>query len=202
MKAQAEMDSIRRKEHDLFVKSEADLKQGLTGVQSALKILNEYYASQDKAHSAADGSATGIIGLLEVVESDFSKGLAEASASEDSSASEHDRETRENKVEMSMKDRDVEYKTKESASLDKDVAELTSDRSGAQAELDAVLEYWARLQEQCIAKAESFSERKSRREAEIAGLKEALRVLDSETALLQRHASRRKAALRGHVIAA
>jgi len=62
-------------------------------------------------------------------------------------------------------------------------------------ELDAVLEYLKKIEDQCIAKAETFEERKARFEAELAGLKEALRVLEDETALLQRASKRQQ--LRG-----
>eukprot|EP00972_Heterocapsa_arctica_P046441 6852500-Heterocapsa_arctica.AAC.1 len=82
-----------------------------------------------------------------------------------------------------MKTQDVTYKTKESKDLDKTVGETTSDRSTVQAELDAVLDYYGKIKAECIAKAEPYAEIKARREAEIAGLKEALTVLESETAL-------------------
>merc|ERR1719491_678629 len=85
-----------------------------------------------------------------------------------------------------MKNQDVKYKTKASKDLDKTIAENSADRAGVQAEFDAITEYLARIEEQCIAKPEAYSERSRRREAEIAGLKEALSILDSETALLQR----------------
>merc|ERR1719297_736291 len=106
----------------------------------ALKVLREYYASS-KAHSAAEGAGANVIGLLEVVESDFSKGLAEMTATEDSAQSAYDTETQENEIEKVTKEKDVEYKAKESTGLDKAVAESSSDRLGVQTELDAVNEY-------------------------------------------------------------
>ena len=39
------------------------MKQGVEGIQKALKVLNDYYA-KDSAHSSADGAGSGIIGLL------------------------------------------------------------------------------------------------------------------------------------------
>merc|ERR1719434_431854 len=96
-----------------------------------------------------------------------------------------------NEVEKTSKEQDVKYKSEESTSLDKAVADATADRSGVQAELDAVLEYIEKLNGMCIEKAEPYAERKARRESEIAGLKEALEILDGEAVLLQQAARRR-----------
>merc|ERR1719174_594559 len=101
-------------------------------------VLNDYYAKADKAHGAAEGAGGGIIGLLEVCESDFTKGLAEMTAAEDSAASEYDKLTKENEIEKATKTQDAKYKTKESKGLDKETAEATADRSTEQEELDAV----------------------------------------------------------------
>merc|ERR550532_557138 len=103
----------------------------------ALKILREYYAKGDKAHEAAEGGGSGVIGLLEVVESDFSKTLAEMSATEATSASEYDQETREGEIEKATKEQTVEHKAKEAQRLDRSVTEATSDRANVQEELQA-----------------------------------------------------------------
>merc|ERR1719446_1330742 len=89
-KAQAEMDKLRAEEKAAFDKNSAEMKKGLKGVQLALKVLNDYYAKADRAHSSSDGAGSGIIGLLEVVESDFSKGLAEMIATEEAAVSEYE----------------------------------------------------------------------------------------------------------------
>jgi len=179
------MDSMRRSEKGVYTHDKAEMEQGLEGIKMALKILREYYATGDKAHAAADGSSSGIVGLLEVVESDFSKGLAGITTTEDAAASSYDRETKENEITRATKSKDVEYKGKESVGLDKAVSEASSDRQGVQAELDAVLEYLGKLGDMCIAKAEPYSERTARREAEVEGLKEALKILEGEAVLLQ-----------------
>lgn len=64
-----------------------EIEQGLKGIKMALKVLREYYAKGDKAHDADEGAGSGIIGLLEVVESDFTKGLSEMTSDEDLRAS-------------------------------------------------------------------------------------------------------------------
>jgi len=193
-KAQAEMDKLRAEEKAAFDKNSAEMKKGIKGVQLALKVLNDYYAKADKSHSSADGAGSGIIGLLEVCESDFSKGLAEMTAAEESAVSHYDTTSKENDITKATKEQDVKYKAKEAKGLDKDITEATADRAGEQTELDAVMEYYGGIKERCIAKPESYADRVKAREAEIAGLKEALSILDGQAVLLQRSA---KHALRG-----
>merc|ERR1719316_859251 len=141
--AQAEMDKLRAEEKAAFDKNSAEMEKGVKGVQLALKVLNDYYAKADKAHGSADGAGSGIIGLLEVCESDFSKGLAEMRATEETAVSEYERTSKENEITKATKEQDAKYKTKESKGLDKATAEATADRSGVQEELDAVNEYYA-----------------------------------------------------------
>jgi len=185
-KSQAEMDKIRGEENAAYKNNKAEMEEGLEGIKLALKVLREYYAKDDTAHQAATGAGGGIIGMLEVIESDFSKGLAELIAEEEAAAAEYDKLTKENEIAKTTKEQDVKYKTKEAKSLDEAVAEATSDRAGTQTELDAVLDYLKSLEEQCIEKVEPYEERKKRREAEIAGLKEALGILEGEAVLLQK----------------
>jgi chromosome segregation ATPase len=186
---QKKMDELRRKENTLFVSSNKELTEGIAGVELALKALRDYYGGEGKAHDAKEGAAGGIIGMLEVIMADFTKGLAEITSAEDSAASEYDSTTQANKIEKTGKDQDVKYKTKEAAGLDKAVVEATADRSTTQAELDAVMEYLDKLNSMCVAKPETYAERAERRAAEIAGLKQALKILDGES-LLQRKSLR------------
>merc|ERR1719265_922849 len=44
-KTQAEMDSARADEHTAFIAIKADMEQGITGIQDALRILRDYYGS-------------------------------------------------------------------------------------------------------------------------------------------------------------
>merc|ERR1719408_680164 len=188
---QAEMDKIRQEEKAIYETNRPEMEEGIEGVKLALKILREYYAKEDKAHAAAEGAASGIIGLLEVCESDFMKGLAEMISTEEAAVAEYEKETKENEIRKVTMEQDVKYKTKEFTELDQAIAENTSDRDAVQAELDAVLEYLKKLEDQCIAKPETYEERVARREAELAGLREALEILSGEAVLLQRASTRR-----------
>jgi len=189
-KSQAEADGLRAEEKAAYDTNSAEMEKGVKGVQLALKVLNEYYAKEGKSHSSADGAGSGIIGLLEVVESDFSKGLAEMNAAESSAVSEYEQLSKANDIEKATKSQSVKYKTKEFKGLDKSVTETSGDKSTEQQELDAVLDYYKGLKGRCVAKAETHAERTARREAEIAGLKEAMSILSGEAVLLQRQAKK------------
>lgn len=180
--SQLAMDTLRKEEKDTYEKNKPEMEQGIEGIKLALKVLKEYYAKGKGAQGAGDG----IINMLEVIESDFSKGLAEMISAEESAAAEYEKITKENELTKVSKEQDVKYKTKTHKSLDKSSAELSADKEGLETELDAVLDYWEKIKEQCIAKPEPYEERKKRREAEIAGLKEALSILEGEAFIQQR----------------
>merc|ERR1712066_492921 len=102
-------DNIRQESHAAFVQAKADLELGLEGVRKALTILREYYGSaaslmqqpqptKPELHTAATGAGQSIIGILEVVESDFAKNLAQETTEEDDAEAEYQKITQDNKV--------------------------------------------------------------------------------------------------------
>merc|ERR1719321_1397883 len=190
--SQAEMDGMRSEEKATFLKNEGDLEQGINGVKMALKVLNDYYSGKGKGSSAA------ILSLLEVAESDMSKDLAELTTIEKTSQADYEAQTNENELTKTTKTQDEKYKTKEFTSLDKAVTDLSTDLEGVSTEQDAVLTYLAKINERCIAKPEPYEEIKARREAEIAGLKDALETLSDETALIQKASKRALRTVRSH----
>merc|ERR1711920_1068449 len=138
-KLQAEMDKIRQDEHAAFVQAKADLELGLQGVRQALTILREYYGgssafmqqpqpAKPELHTAATGAGDSIIGILEVVESDFANNLAKETTEEDDAEANYQKTTQENKVTKKLKEQDVKYKTREFTGLDKSIADMTADR--------------------------------------------------------------------------
>merc|ERR1719331_2595769 len=108
---------------------------GIAGVTKALEVLTEYYGGAflqqppiPEFHEKASGAGGSIIDILEVVESDFSSELAKRTTEEEDAQAAYDKMTQENKVKKTMMEQDVKYKTQEFTSLDKAVAEMTSDR--------------------------------------------------------------------------
>merc|ERR1719420_676740 len=84
-----------------------------------------------------------------------------------------------------MKEQDVKYKTQAFKALDAEIAELASDERTVSKEHAAVMEYYAKIKDRCIAKPSTFEERTARREQEIDGLKETLETLDEQATFAQ-----------------
>merc|ERR1719456_1658742 len=113
---------MRNKEKTEWEAAKGDFEQGLEGVQMALEVLRDYYAEKDESSDAAllqsdmgsqmslaqttvkTGGASGIIGMLEVAEADFSKMLAEGQADEDVAQKEYDKFTEDNKIPQTAKE--------------------------------------------------------------------------------------------------
>jgi len=216
-KEQAGLDKIRQETHAEYAISKADLEQGLSGVRQALETLREYYGgaaamlqevaqddskfgafmqqpSKPELHGKSQGAGESIMNILQVVESDFATNLAKEEAEESDAQSEYEKITQENAVTKTTKDQSVKYKTQEAKAQDKTVAEYSGDRDTANEEYAAVMDYYAKIKDRCIAKPETYAARKARRAAEIEGLKEALSILEDETALVQR---KRRGSFRG-----
>jgi len=208
-RSQAEAVANRQEENKAFVAFKADLQAGLEGVRLALKALRDYYANEDSSaliqepgadaalaqqpekpsgHSAKSGAGGGVINMLEVIESDFGRNLADMEMEEDKLASEYEKYTQENKMGKMLKEKDVKFKSKEAANLDKAITELVTDLTSTQTELDAVLEYSSKIRGMCELKPDTYESRAARRQAEIDGLKGAIQALngDAAGALLQR----------------
>merc|ERR1719453_1477015 len=85
-KQQAAMDEMRAEEKAEYIKVKKDFEDGVEGLTMALEILREYYSAEPallqqptvSTFSKSSDAATGIIGILEVSQSDFSKLLADA----------------------------------------------------------------------------------------------------------------------------
>merc|ERR1719464_806046 len=107
-KEQAEMDEIRMEERADYAKAKTELEAGIAGVRKALGVLRDYYGSgasmiqadmksmmsqpaMPEKHSKASGAGSGIIGILEVCESDFAKNLASETSQEDDSEAAYDK---------------------------------------------------------------------------------------------------------------
>jgi len=170
-----------------------DAQEAQTAVAAALTVLREFYAKADKAtafvqqpampdqpYKGMGGMAGGVVGMLEVIESDFARVEAETSAAEAQGAKEYEEFMSDSKVDKAGKARDIEHKTSSKENAEAAITEQTSDLEGTQKELDAAMRYYDKLKPQCVDAGESYEDRVARRKEEIQSLQDALKILNGE----------------------
>jgi len=204
-KAQAEATKIRTEEHEEYLQASKDFKDSAEAVAKAIEVLKNFYegsfvqvssktslkSKQPEFGGAKSDTASTIISVLEMSEEDFTTLLAETEATETGAADAYTKLTDENKVSKASKETEAKGKASENKSLEVQLSHSKEDHASVSAELDAVLSYIEKLKPQCEEKAMSYAEKKAKREAEIAGLKEALGILEGGLALTQMKSSLR-----------
>jgi len=186
-----------KKANELTIK---DSQEAQTAVAQALAVLKEFYARAgepaalvqqrqapeapeifgDEPYRGMTGESGGVIGMLEVIESDFARMEADTTASEATSQNQYDELMTTSKVDKASKSKDVEHKTAKRQDQKQALTEKHSDLHGTQKELDAALAYFDKLKPSCIDAGTSYEGRVARREEEIESLQTALRILNGE----------------------
>jgi hypothetical protein len=102
-KAMAEATEQRTAEKAKNLDTIADAQAGISAVKQALEILNEFYSSQAAllqqgsgqvpemaAYNGLQGKNKGVVGMLEVIQTDFTRLESETTAAEAAAAKEYD----------------------------------------------------------------------------------------------------------------
>jgi chromosome segregation ATPase len=189
-KSNREAISMRNKENGDYKTASKDYKEAAEAVTEALVVLKDFYRGASLLQQPSFDSSRGdaghaIIEILETAASDFSRLLSEEEAGESESSNAHKALLQDNKVAKSSKQASIKAKNSEVKSVEVALTHHSEDLATTNKELDAVLEYAAKLKPQCESRAMTYEERKARREAEIAGLKDALSILDDSASLIQ-----------------
>lgn len=168
----------------------ADAKAGSEAVKSALVVLRDFYSSQSafvqqapemKSYGGMASANGGVVGMLEVIVSDFVRLEAETKAAEQQAAAEYDVFMRDSKADKEAKHKD-EFKSK----LEKDQKEFDKDNAnklleGVNDELAKANLYYEELKPECVEVKVSYEDRVAARKAEIAALKDAYAILDQKS---------------------
>jgi hypothetical protein len=209
--ATAEATKIRNEESASNKAAIKDFGDAAEATEKAIKILKDFYdgasliQTSSKTHEVSDDSddapefgaaksdaGSVIIGILEMSNEDFVKLHSETSTAEEEAAEQYEKLTNDNKASKAAKLAEVKASQSEVKSLKVALENNGEDKTMTETELDAVMEYVDKLKPQCEEKVMSYAEKKAKREAEIAGLKEALEILSSEIALVQKGRSLRR----------
>jgi len=204
-KSVAELDEAVAKATNVRFEERAKNKQVIKesqeaqeAVAKALAVLNDFYAKAAEATSFAQERASepeifgdepykgmgaengGVVGMIEVIQSDFARLETETTAAEESSQSEYDEFMSDSKVDKTSKSADIHHKSSTKQDHEQALQEKTSELNGTEKELDAALAYFEKLKPTCVETGVSYEDRVARREEEMESLKTALRVLNNE----------------------
>jgi len=191
----AEATKLRQEEKAKNTETIKDAGEAQTAVAQALTVLKEFYekagdatalvqqeppAIFDSPYKGMQAENGGVIGMLEVIESDFARLEADTKAAEASAQKEYDTFMTTSKVDVAAKSKDIEHKTAKKQDENQALTTKRSDLEGTQKELDAALAYFDKLKPSCVDAGVSYDDRVARRKEEIESLQEALRILNGE----------------------
>jgi len=193
-KAVAEATAIREKEHATNEETISDAQEAQTAVAQAVSVLKEFYEKAGEAtallqqapeifdapYQGMQSESGGVVGMLEVIQSDFARLETETKAAEAEAQRMFDKFTSESAVNRAQNAKDVEHKTTKKTNQESALTAKKADLEGTQKELDAALAYYDKLKPSCVDAGVSYEDRVARRKEEIESLQEALRILNGE----------------------
>merc|ERR1719375_2397562 len=181
---------MRLKEKEENAMSLKDSKEGLAAIKKAIGILKDFYAKGAKAallqaspvdedapespfegsYKGKQGASKGVIGMLEVIESDFERAIKQTELGEKEAARVYVNFDRQIKTSVSSKETG-----KEQAEADLKMTEIAiqtgmRDLETTQKMLDDSLKELENLKPACIDTGMSYKERVAAREGEIEAL--------------------------------
>jgi len=177
----------------------ADAQAAQTAVAQALGVLNEFYGkaaeatafAQTKVHAGQPeifdapykglgAENGGVVGMIEVIESDFARLEAETSSSESEASKQYEEFMTDSNVDKAQKTTDLDHASSSAQNQEQALQTAKSDLAGSQKELDAAVAYYEKLKPACVGAGDNYEDRVAKRKEEIESLQEALRILNGE----------------------
>merc|ERR1719515_125777 len=159
-----------------------DAKAAQTAVAQALTVLREFYAKAAEAtallqqdpppmpeepYKGMGGESGGVIGMLEVIESDFARLESETKAAEAAAQEEYDEFMHDSEMDKTAKSKDIEHKTIKLQDNNEALVTAKDDLETAKKELAAAMRYFDKLKPSCVDSGVSYEERVKQRKEEI-----------------------------------
>merc|ERR1719161_1960775 len=161
-----------------------------TAVANALAVLRDFYAKAGEAtalvqkqtpeddapvtfdapYKGLAAESGGIIGMLEVIESDFARLGVETDAAETEAAAAFKKFMADSDQDKAVAQTTVEHKTEKLAMTKQLLASTKRSLQQTQAELDAAIAYYDKLKPTCVDSGISWQDRIYRRNQEIESL--------------------------------
>lgn len=202
-KAQKDADESRKKEKAENKATVEEANAGLDAVKKAIQILDRFYKTAAKskvdtkliqgpaddmpdagfdsgeAYTGAQGDAGGVIGMLEVIESDFVRTVKKTEAAEEQAEDDHLKFTTETQMSLAEKNKSTDIKTTQKDDTLKNLEEATDGMKDKTDILIGAIKELLELQPACVDTGMSYKERVAARENELAALKKALCIFNA-----------------------
>jgi len=191
-KKQSEATNMRTDEKKTNANVVAEAQEAQGAVTSAIKVLKDFYSSDtalvqngaedvmSAPYKGMGSSSGGILGMLDVILSDFARLETQTSEAESQAQRAYDTFMDESAQDVAVKQTEKKHNENNRDRADEKLRGLNKELEMTQGELDSALGYYEKLKAQCLDTGVSYKERKEMREAEIASLQEALKVLAGE----------------------
>jgi len=191
---QAEATKMRTSEKAENTKTVSDSKDAQVAVEQAIQTIRDFYASaapsfvqvhsgtgkNSDPYTGLQGDSGGVLGMLDVILSDFARLESDTSAAEDQAAAAYKSYTAESTEDVEVKTTELKHKESKKMQTSESLDQTKKELELTQEELTTALDYYSKLNADCVDTGLSFEERTTRREEEVQSLKEALKILDGE----------------------
>merc|ERR1719297_110815 len=146
-------------------------REGLTVADRAPEVFSgTYHGNQD--------ASKGIIGLLDVILSDFERTMSETEQEEATQQEAFELFEKDTKEDNDAKDKSIQSKEGEVANIEDELVNREDDKVDANVLLTDAKAELQKLKPMCVEGEETYAQRVAKREKEIAALKEAMVILD------------------------
>jgi hypothetical protein len=204
LKSLNEATELRNTEKDENQVTVETAQEGKEAVEMAIGVLNEFYNNAfiqtkytppnagrdgetvgDKApesfsgeYNGNQGAAKGIVGLLDVILSDFTRTIETTNDEESAAQSTFETYEQDTKDDNDAKDADVTSKKNRIADIKDELVDETEDKDDATTKIAEAKKELQKLKPLCVEGEETYAQRVAKREKEIEALKEAMTLLD------------------------
>lgn len=202
-KALNEATELRQEEKASNEKAIAMAEGGKEAVESAISVLQDFYGfvqtgytppksgrdgqtvgdmapktSFGGEYEGNQGASKGILGMMEVILSDFGRTVDTVREEEDSAGEAYDDFESETKTTIEDKEDERSDKKSDVTDAEADITEAKDGLNDARNLHKSALDELAKLKPMCVAGEETYAQRTKKREDEIEALKDAMKILD------------------------
>merc|ERR1719213_1431893 len=181
-----------------------DAQEGEAAVDQAIEILSHFYGAAakgiatlaqrgvdddapdagfgDEKYTGSQSASTGILGMLDVIKSDFARSISETTAAEEQAVRDFIEFERETQMSITTKETAKEHMDSELTETNEELSTTGGKLREQQGLLDTAVEQWEKLLPGCVTPGSegTYEERVAAREAEVAALKDAYCILNDE----------------------